>query len=293
MTARKDASPAWVQFPYTSAEYDFRTSDLKRRWARLHAGDCEAWPDAKRVAAAFGTKPARALAGGADADAVAELVQSAWSAFHRGDFRRAWKDGPQGGAPGSAAAVKAACVYAAGLERSAERAEALLLEAVSLAERAADVVPTYANAHYFHAFALGRYSQRISILKALAAGHAGTIRRRLERTLELQPKHADANVALGVYHAEIVAKVGGLPARITYGATAAAAEQHFERALELDARAPVVPLEYGLALLQLHGHRAENRALDLLSRAAESAPADAMERLDVERARRELADRRR
>jgi hypothetical protein len=293
MTARKGASPAWVQFPYTSSEYDFRTSELKRRWARLHAGDAERWPDAKRVAAAFDTKRALALAGGADPAVVADVAQAAWAAFHRGDFQSAWRDGPAGGAPGIAAAVKAACVYAASVERDAGRAESLLLEAVTLAERAADAVPTYANAHYFHAFALGRYSQRISILKALAAGHAGTIRRRLERTLELESKHADANVALGVYHAEIVAKVGALPARITYGATAAAVDEHFERALELDPRAPVVPLEYALALLLLHGARAEKRATDLLARAAETAPADAMERLDVERAKRELVERRR
>lgn len=287
MSARKGASPAWVQFPYTSSEYEFRTSELKRRWPRLHAGDAERWPDAKRIAAAFATKSARALAGGADDEAVAAGVQAAWTAFHRGDFRTAWQDGARFGAPGIAAAVKAAGVYATALEKDAGRAEALLLEAVTLAERAVAAVPAYANAHYFHAFALGRYSQRISILKALAAGHAGTIRRALERTLELEPKHADAHVALGVFHAEIVAKVGGIGARITYGASAAAAEEHFERALDLDSRSPIVPLEFGLALLQLHGARGRARAGDLLARAADGAPIDAMERLDVERARRE------
>jgi hypothetical protein len=290
MAARRNASPPWVHFPYIATEYEFCTSDLRKRWIRLHAGDAEKWPDAKRVAAAFGSAAARALVvPDAAASAIAAGVQEAWIAFHRGDFRAAWQGAPRWGAPGIAVAVKAAAVYAGALETDAARAESLLQQAVELAARAAAGAPDYPNAHYVQAFALGRYSQRISVLKALAAGHAGTIRRCLDRTLELEPKHADAHVALGVYHAEIVAKVGGLAARVTYGATASAAEDHFERALALDAHAPVVPLEYGLALAQLHGRRAAARTRELLSTAVEATPADAMERLDVERARRELA----
>jgi tetratricopeptide (TPR) repeat protein len=221
--------------------------------------------------------------------ALAAAVQEAWCAFHAGEFQKAWEDGSRLGPPGIAAAVKAAGVYAAYLEPRSARAEELLLEAATLAERAAAAAPSYANAHYFHAFALGRYSQRISILKALAAGHAGRIRESLEETVELQPDHADAHLALGLYHAEVVAKVGGLAARITYGATADAAERHFERALKLAPEAPVAALEFANGLRAMHGARARTRAIDLYRRAARAKPADAMERLDVERAARELA----
>lgn len=292
MAGRKKASVAWVQFPYTGGEYDFGTDRLRKGWPRLHAGDAERWPDAKRIAAVLGRGAARQLAAAdLDDDALAAAVQEAWRAFHRGDFGSAWEQGTRLGPPGIAAAAKAAGVYASYLETDAARAERLLLEAAKLAETAAQAVPGYANAHYFHAFVLGRYSQRISVLKALAEGHATRVRRSLDRTLELEPKHADAHIALGLYHAEIVAKVGGIAAKLTYGASADAAEKHFEKAIASNPESPVGPLEYANGLVMMHGAKVRKRADELYRQAADATPADAMERLDAERARRALADR--
>lgn len=289
MAGSKKASAAWVQFPYKDAAYDFGTERLRKHWARLHAGDAERWPDAKRVGAVLGRPAARDLVGAAlDGDALATAVQQAWRAFHRGDFAAAWEEGVRLGPPGIAAAVKAAGVYGGYLETNGARAERLLLEAASVAERAAAAAPDYANAHYFHAFALGRYSQRIPVLKALAEGHATRIRRSLDRVLELEPKHADAHLALGLYHAEIVAKVGGIAARLTYGASADAAEKHFERAVALNPDSPVGPLEHANGLVMMHGNKVRRRAEELYRAAADSTPVDAMERLDVERARAAL-----
>jgi tetratricopeptide (TPR) repeat protein len=293
MTGRKKASAPWEQFPYTSAAYEFRAASLRRNWARLHAGDAEPWPDARRVSASAARGPARDLfAEELDGDALAAAVQEAWRAFHRGDFATAWHAGGRLGPPGIAAAVKAAGVYAAYLEKDPGRAERLLLDAATLAEQAAAAAPEYANAHYFHAFVLGRYSQRIAVLQALAAGHATRVRKSLDRALALEPKHADAHIALGLYHAEIVAKVGALAAKVTYGASANEAEKHFERALALNPESPVGALEYANALVMMRGAKDRKRADDLYRRAAESTPADAMERLDAEHARQALAPKR-
>jgi tetratricopeptide (TPR) repeat protein len=290
MAATKKGARAWERFPHDADAYECAGATLKKRWPRLHAGDAERFPDAKRVAALVRSKESRALvAGDADPAEVATGVQDAWRAFHRGDFGVAWSEGARLGPPGVVAAVKAAAVYAGALERDAARAEALLLEATALAERATRAAPDYANAHYCHAFALGRYSQRISVLKALGEGLAPRVRRSLERALELEPSHADAHLALGLFHAEIVGKVGALAARLTYGANAAEAERHFERALALSPEAPVGPLEYANGLLALYGTKARARACEFFARAADGTPADAMERLDVERARVALA----
>jgi tetratricopeptide (TPR) repeat protein len=290
MAGSKKASVAWEQFPYTSGAYEFRAASLRRNWARLHAGDAEPWPDAGRAAASLAGGPARELVAEAlDGDAFATAVQEAWRAFHRGDFATAWREGSRLGPPGIAAAVKAAGVYAAYLEEDSGRAEQLLLDAATLAEKAAAAAPEYANAHYFHAFVLGRYSQRISVVQALAGGHATRVRRSLDRALQLEPKHADAHIALGLYHAEIVAKVGGIAAKLTYGASANEAEKHFERAIALNPESPVGPLEYANGLVMMHGAKGRKRADDLYRRAAEGTPVDAMERLDAERARQALA----
>ena len=31
----------WTAFPYDAAEYSFDAASLKKKWARLHAGDAE------------------------------------------------------------------------------------------------------------------------------------------------------------------------------------------------------------------------------------------------------------
>jgi tetratricopeptide (TPR) repeat protein len=278
---------AWSRFPYKAVDYAYGGVALERAWPRLHKGDCEPWPDAQRVAALLRKHPAARPQGAAARDeaTLAGELQDAWRAFHRGDFEAAWKAGAALGALGASAAVKAASVYAVYLEDKKPRAEQLLLAAVELAAAATRAAPGDANAHYFHAFALGRYSQRISVLAALAAGHATTIRRSLDRALELQPKHADAHLALGVYHAEIVGKVGALPARLSYGATARAAVEHFERAAQLNPESPVTHMEFANGLLTLYGESRHADAVRLYERAAACRPRDAMERLDAEQAR--------
>ena len=85
---------------------------------------------------------------------------------------------------------------------------------VETLSEAFEAFPDDANAHYFHAFNLGRYSQSISIIKALKQGVGGKILGSLKSALKLEPKHAEAHTALGMYHAEIIDKVGKLIGRV-------------------------------------------------------------------------------
>jgi tetratricopeptide (TPR) repeat protein len=168
----------------------------------------------------------------------------------------------------------------------ASEALATLEAAVTRAEAAVETLPDYPNAHYLLALVLGRYSQRISILKALAEGLAGRVRSHLERTLQLEPRHAEAHLAFGLYHAEIVGKLGALAAALTYGAKGDAALEHFRRATRLAPDSPIVLMEHANGLLLLDARRFGDEARALYREAAALAPADAMERLDVERAKR-------
>ena len=148
--------------------------------------------------------------------------------------------------------------------------------------------PDDANAWYMQAFVLGRYAQRVSIVKALAEGIGGKVAKALERTIELEPAHADAHIALGLYHAEIIDKVGALAGRLTYGADAAKAIRHFEQAIKLNPQSAVAHMEYANGLLMLHGDKQKKKAIELYRKAAAMKPMDAMERLDVEQAKAEL-----
>ncbi|HUI59622.1 MAG TPA: hypothetical protein VLX90_05340, partial [Steroidobacteraceae bacterium] len=173
---------------------------LKIRWERLHEGDREPYPDTDRVTrlakdhAAFGAW----VAAHDGAAAVARSVQRAWSDFHAGEFLQAIETGSKLGALGATVANKAAAIHTLNSDRSQMRALKLLEASVERARQAIKMLPDYANAHYMMALTQGRYSQRISIVQALADGLATSIRAELEATLELESRHAEAHVALGL-----------------------------------------------------------------------------------------------
>ncbi|MEJ2534155.1 MAG: hypothetical protein P8008_01415 [Gammaproteobacteria bacterium] len=206
----------------------------------------------------------------------------------RGDFGAAVALATECGALGHAPANKAAGIYATYLETSDRARQAIFKEAAERAESAAKALPDDPNAHYFQAFNLGRYSQSISIAKALRQGIGGKIRDCLDRALALQPDHAEAHTALGLYHAEIIDKVGKMVGRMTYGASADAALGHFQRAVELTPDAPIAHMEYANGLYLLFGDDRLDEVTELYVKASEMKPRDAMERLDVEAAAAEL-----
>jgi len=261
---------------------------LPGRWKRLHVTDREPWPDERLITGL--AKQHRSFATwleGADgAAAVARGVQGAWEKFHAGEFAAAIKAGIELGALGATVANKAAAVHSLYAKKGSPRELELLDEAVKRGEQAVAVLPDYANAHYTLALVLGRYSQGISILKALAAGIATRVRTHLERTLELEPQHAEAHVALGLYHAEIIAKLGKLAASLTYGASSDTALDHFRRATRLAPESAIIHIEHANGLMLLDADRYHEKARVLYAAAASFEPADEMERLDIERAKR-------
>jgi tetratricopeptide (TPR) repeat protein len=255
--------PNWTSFPHPEPAYDYANDRLKEAWDDLHAGDCEPFP--------------------ADPE-----LQEAWRCFHRGDFQQAVERADAIGIEAHAVANKATGIHATYLESDARRQQALFLQAIERAERAIEALPDDPNSHYFHAFNLGRYSQSISVVKALKQGVGGKIQKSLKRALKLQPDHAEAHTALGMYHAEIIDKVGKLIGGMTYGASEADALKHFATALELTPRSPIARIEYGNGLYLLYGDDRIDEVSELYIAASETEPLDAMERLDVESALAEL-----
>jgi tetratricopeptide (TPR) repeat protein len=261
---------------------------LKDRWPRLHQSDVEPFPDEKRVSRLADEYPRFAASmekSGGPAHVAQELLD-AWRYFHAGDFLKAISLGDRLGALGASVANKAAAVYCLNAKHNDAKALPILANAMARGDLAVQVLPEYANAHYNLALVLGRYSQRISILKALAQGLAGRVREHLERTFELEPRHPEAHIAMGLYHAEIIGKLGALAARLTYNASAAEAIAHFQRAVKLAPKSPIALMEYANGILLLDARSNHDQASKLYAKAATLAPADAMEELDVERAKR-------
>ncbi len=258
------AKTKWAAFGHPAKAFTYAGAALKKNWEKLHRGDCEPYPKA--------------------AD-----VQEAWRLFHQGKFAEAAALGLEAGGAGMTAANKAQAIYANGVEPKEPAKIALFEEVMRRAEAQARNEPKNANAHYLYAYAAGRYSQRISVAKALAQGYGGKIRAALQAALKLQPKHAEAHIAMGAYHAEIIDKVGALVGGLTYGAKKEAGEEHFREALELAHDSPIAHIEMANGLVMMHGKKALEEAAKLYARAAQIVPRDAMEKLDVEAARAELA----
>ena len=280
------AKSGWAAFPHDAKGYAYAGDALKKAWPKLHAGDCEPFPDAKRAAAL--SKAAGKAAPKLDADALAAALQDAWRAFHRGDFKAAHDAGVALGPIGASVAVKALGIHATYLVDDEGERLKRYEQAATLAEAAVKALPDEANSHYRHAFALGRYSQGLSIAKALKMGIAGKVRAALETTLELAPKHAEAHTALALYHAEIINKIGAMIGGLTYGAKAAEAEKHIREAVKLTPASPIAHIEHGNVLLLLDEARNEDAAAEAYERAAKCKPLDAMEALDAAWARDQL-----
>jgi tetratricopeptide (TPR) repeat protein len=253
----------WRPFPHDAAAFDYSGAALKKAWPELHRGDREPFPR--------------------DPD-----LQEAWRCFHRGEFQQAVKLADALGVAGHAVANKATGIYATYLAPDQKQQIDCFKAAIERAEQAIEALPDDANSHYFHAFNLGRYSQSISVVKALRQGVGGKILASLQRALELQPEHAEAHTAMGMYHAEIIDKVGKLLGGVTYGASEGKALEHLRRALELTPRAPIAHLEFGNGLYLLFGDKRLDEVADLYNAAAALEPLDAMEKLDVEAALAEL-----
>ncbi len=256
---------AWHKFPYPEKAYQYAGAALKKAWPRLHRGDCEPWPESA-------------------------AVQEAWRAYHAGDFGRAVEVGLKEGFAGYNAANKAAMIHANYLEDDDARKLAAYQEIAARCEELQSAQPDNANAWYYHAYALGRYSQGISVAKALAEGLGGKIKQSLLRAIELAPKHADARIALGTWHAEVIDKVGALVGGLTYGAKKDAGSELLAEALKLNPDSAIARTEMANALVMLYGKGKLKEAEKLYAEAAACEAADAMERLDIEAAKAELED---
>ena len=106
----------WTAFPHDANAYHYDLATLKKKWARLHAGDAEPLP----------------------AD---EKVLAAWQLFHAGEFQKATEAGLKAHGAGIAGAMtvanKSQAIYATYLEASEKNKLALLLEVAERAEKRA------------------------------------------------------------------------------------------------------------------------------------------------------------
>lgn len=250
----------WSAFPYDQKAITYAGEALKKSWDALHKGDNEPYPKEAGL-------------------------QEAWRQYHAGNFAQAADLGK-----GTVVEAKATAIYANHLEKNDAAKVKLFQRAMEVADVLRKKDAKNVNAHYQYAYAAGRYSQSISIIKALKDGYGGKIKTALETVLKLDPKHAEAHTALGAYHAEIIDKVGAMVGKLTYGANKDAAMDNYQKALKLTPASPIAHIEYANGLMMLFGEKEEAKAVALYEKAAKMKGHDAMEVLDIALAKDELED---
>lgn len=245
------------------APMPFDADRLVSCWSRLHGGDAEPLPNAR-------------------------ALLEAWSLFHNGDFEQAAQAGMSIGGAGITLANHATCIHATYVEPSERRRLDLLMEVAERAEAQQRSDPANPNAWYWHAYALGRFSQGVSVAKGLAQGLGGRIVGSLRETLRLAPEHPNAHLALARFHAEVLDKVGDFVGGITYGASRSEGLALYRRALELYPDSLITLHECATGWLMLDADFGLVQAERLREQAEGLAPFDAMECLYLDEVREDL-----
>lgn len=239
---------------------NLKEDDLLSRWEQLHAADLAEQPTGELLAA--------------------------WLLFHNGFYEESANAALKLGSEGIPVLIRSVVAYTDYICEDEDYCVEILEQAYLLGEtQGGDSI----NNQFTTGLAMGRYSQSISITKALAKGLGGKVKNLLTTVLIAQPDHAEAHLAMAMYHAEIIDKVGATLGGLTYGAKAKTAYSHIEKALDSVPNA-INLIEAGNAFILLKGDKGMDEATALYQRAAEVEPLDALQSMDVDFAASQLED---
>jgi len=249
--------------PYEGQPFDYSGDLLQASWKDIHAGNLEPFPED-------------------------EELQETWRAYHEGRFQEAMERGEKFGGAHLVPANFATIIYAQYVETDDKRKIELFQSGIELGKRATEACPESANAFYMLAVSYGRHSQFISMIEALQQGVGPKIRDNASRCVELEPKHAEGHVTLAVWNAEIVDKVGSMLGGLMYGAKKDQAEENYRKARELAPESPVPYVESAYGMMMMYGEMEREKIAGYLETALQKKPMDAMQTLDLEKARQVL-----
>ncbi len=234
---------------------NFDKTSLLAQWDKLHQGDLQSKPDEQTI--------------------------DAWLAFHNGHYHQAAKLALSAGPAALPVLLRTIVAYTDYICEDEKTSISLLAEAYQHAENLLEECNDH-NAIFTTALCIGRYAQNISIVKALKKGLGNKVKSLLTQTLEAEPNHGEAHIALAMYHAEIIDKVGSMLGGLTYGASADEARKHIKKGLEA-ASSPINLIEAGNAYLLLDGEeKGMSKAIKLYKQAAKSKALDCLQAMDID-----------
>ena len=215
---------------------------------------------------------------------AAGTLQDAQNQYASGDFTGAVQTSVAlNTSDGFALAAKSNSIFAS--TQADNKQEAIYAQSEKYARSAIKLDSENSDGYFETARALGRLSQLRGILAALTQGLGGQIKDNLDKAIRLDPQYANALVALGLWHAEIVAK----GVAFLYGADPAKGLAAFNRAIRLEPKVIIHRVEFARGLMLFDAGKNKDAAIAQLEIAVMLSPRDAAEKLDLERAKRDLA----
>lgn len=186
-------------------------------------------------------------------------------------------------AEGYALAAQALIWYAGSRPQSEQ--ENLYARCEQFARKAIKTDATYANGYFELGAAIGLLGTQRGITWALANGVANQTRENFEKAISLDPRLVPARIALGRWHAEIVARGVGF----MFNASSDEAVRQFEESVRLEPKSIAVRSNYARMLLTLDKTKNRDAARAQLEIAVAIEPRDAPERFESEGAKRLLS----
>ncbi len=258
----------------------FQPQTLARQWVLLHVGDHEPWPDAQRAA-----RLRRATGATDDDEALAQALQEGWCDYHSGRFASAHARGAAQGLAGAGLTLRAGWAQAHYVLDGAEARRAWLKGLLPLAQCLRETLADEPNSHLHHARLL---AELLATQEAHAHADTAAVQSQhqaLLQALQLMPRHGEAQLQLGMFHALVTARMGALSAHLGCATSATAAEHHLELARRLLPTQPRAWLETARALEMLSGRRRAAAVAEALRRAIKQTARDAAAALDIAQAR--------
>lgn len=289
---------AWRVFPAANDAYRYEGDALKNAWNELHGVDNEPFPSAENLKSLFertgADKPGSPYAivnFNGDYKALAEKVQNAWRLFHRGDFQGAFTASENLGLAGFYIALRARAVHGHYLIEDKEQRKVFIADYFWRQNSLLKDNPIdYTNAYYGVLYALGRYGQTLPIPQAIADGVPFKVSKLISQVEEKDANHPENLSLKGIYHCDVVAKIGGFMSRITFGAKESTCIDSFEKALALEPEDIGIKVEYVLEMLTVDKQKYYNQITMQLDKAMAIEPKDAKAFLDQQVARKLLSE---
>lgn len=268
------------KFCNISTEFKFDNEQLKAEWNHFHRGTLAPYPTTEDMEniSAVATRlfdNHRAVR----PDELASGLQEAWRAVFEGRFADAKDIGFDLGPVGYVPAFFGQVYFAMRLATPQVRKE-MLTDIVGFADMLKHIRGKDPLANFGVAMAMALITREAPLRETLKLGYVPKMISLLDDCLRNWPTQSYALTAMGGIHGGMIARVGKLTAKLSYGATLSKFESYFQEGFAVNSDIAIAHIEYAELSHQLHGKRAAKKVAHHIEKARTIEPTNAIEYLD-------------